>query len=213
MSFLKKEADAYFTKDTHLEPHRYAIITDKHIAYLINCKAACSSLMASLMEEDINMDHLVQDQNDNDYYPIHRKAEQRRIVYDELDAEGAAFFTFTFVRNPFSRLVSCYEDKYHKALKINNGRRAYDNYLCGYMARDEGFTAFIKKVCSLPYRLMDRHFKRQYDLIYDSKGNSRCDYIGHFETLKDDFDPIRIRYGLADLPHLNQTDIQNWMDY
>lgn len=47
----------------------------------------------------------------------------------------------------------------------------------------------------------------QYDYLYDEKGLCLVDFIGHFESLEDDFKVIQTKLGfsLEKLPHVNQT--------
>ena len=209
LSFLKRESHHYLEEDTLYDPHQYAIIGAKKLAYLVNCKAACSSIIATISEMGDNVWYSDYNQSPPDANTIHRLAELLGLLHEDLNPDEAAFFTFTFVRNPFIRLISCYENKYH----ANGVHRIFEEYLWGYMTQDEGFETFVKRVCALPYRMMDRHFRRQHDLVYDKNGNRRCEYVGHFETLEEDFAFIRKQYGLSDLPHLNSTGTHNWMDY
>jgi len=130
----------------------------------------------------------------------------------KLTADERRYFKFTFVRNPFARLVSCYESKYHTDLERYKKRFDFRDYLNGYLYKDEGFDEFVRKVCALPYRLMDRHFRSQYDLIYNAAG-TQFNYIGHFESIEEEFSTIQNKYRLRPLPHLNRVGTDDWMNY
>ncbi len=123
-----------------------------------------------------------------------------------------------FVRNPFARLVSCYESKYHFDKKGNSvavvrGFLDFDNYLGGYMKQDKGFAHFVDQVVSIPHRLANHHFRSQYLVLIDEDGKPLVDYIGHFETLEQDYEPIRKKYGFSPLKHYNKTEYGDWRDY
>ncbi|OEH92145.1 sulfotransferase family 2 domain-containing protein [Bacillus solimangrovi] len=183
-----------------LEKTEYIIVPNKSIIYLNNSKVACSSIKSTFIDESIPDD-----------YSIHNKIKNlRREYYTE---EESNYFKFTFVRNPFDRLVSCYESKYRKDKKMGKQKLHFDEYLFGYIKKDNGFEDFVRKVVKLPDHLADRHFQSQYNLIYDRKGKSRVDFIGKYENLTEDFKDIKDQYNLRDLPHFNNTGKRNWMDY
>ena len=88
----------------------------------------------------------------------------------------------------------------------------FRDYLNGYLYKDEGFDEFVRKVCALPYRLMDRHFRSQHDLIFNASG-TQFDFIGHFESLGSQFSTIQKKYRLRPLPHLNRVGTDDWKNY
>lgn len=194
--------DAHLAEEGKMfDPIEYVISDERRLVYIVNSKVACSSIKSTFIDTDIADDH-----------SIHQLLIQKEIRKYDLTEDQSTYYAFSFVRNPLSRLVSCYESKYHiDPVKYN--RSDLKKYLFGYMAEDEGFDSFIRKVCALPPRLMNRHFRSQYDLLYDENGNCRCDYIGHFETIEDDFKPIQERFGLRPFPHLNRSDEVDWRSY
>lgn len=180
----------------------YVISEEKKLSYLVNSKVACSSIKASFLDEDIADDYSV-------HLLVSLKGMRRRGLFEH----SKGFFIFTFVRNPFSRLVSCYESKYHIDPVKNPDISDFKYYLWGYLYKDEGFPAFLQKVCSIPYSVMDSHIMRQTDIVFTESGKCRCDFIGHFETLDADFNIIRNRFGLNRLPRLNASGVRNWKAY
>lgn len=188
-------------EDKSFEPIEYVVLDNHKLIYLVNSKVACSSIKSTFLDEEISDDH-----------SVHNRIIKKGLLHFNLTEEQTHYFSFTFVRNPFSRLVSCYESKYHTD-PVKYGFFEFKNYLFGYLSKDDGFDTFIRKVCAIPPRLMDRHFRPQYDIIYDSNGKSRCDFIGHFETLEEEFSVIQNRFALNPLPHLNKTPTLNWRDY
>lgn len=193
--------DRLAQEEKNLEPVEY-VVSDVHkLVYVVNSKVACSSIKSTFLSTQIPDDH-----------SIHNTTIQQGMLRYHLSEAQVHYYSFSFVRNPFSRLVSCYESKYHID-PVKYRFFEFEHYLFGYLANDEGFETFVRKVCSLPPRLMNRHFRPQYDVLYDADGVCRCDYIGHFESLEEDFSPIRERFGLLPLPHLNQSKEVNWRDH
>ena len=159
----------------------------------MNCKTACSSIKANLYHLDVPDDHSIHQIKPDTFWPDERQYKN--------------YFKFTFVRNPYDRLVSFYENIVQK----HNRFREY--YLFGYLRRDKGFPDFCKKVCRIPFCLADMHFESQYYLLYDKQGNCRVDHIGKYENLAEEYEWIREKYGLAPLGRLNPSGKRNWMDY
>ena len=187
--------------DKTLEPTEYIVSDERQLVYVVNSKVACSSIKSAFLDAPTPDDH-----------SIHRTMIQKGLYCYHLSEEQTHYFSFSFVRNPFSRLVSSYESKYHIDPE-KYGFSEYEHYLFGYLSEDAGFEDYVRKVCALPPRLMNRHFRPQYDVLYDKNGVCRCDYIGRFESIEEDFRPIRERFGLQPLPHLNQSKAVDWRDY
>jgi hypothetical protein len=103
--------------------------------------------------------------------------------------EYSDFFKFSFVRNPWSRILSEYR---------------YRNYFHHLSFRDFVLNKFPKPAWGDKYR----HVLPQYDMLYDQQGNLLVDFVGRFETLQQDFDRVCGHLGIADsrLPHRNRSN-------
>lgn len=197
--FLLKELPMLI-KYRKLELREYMIFPEKQLVYLSNSKAAGSSIKKTFVEEEVLDD-----------YSVHNKVEHNKR--NKLNEEEKKYFKFSFVRNPYSRLVSCYKSKYYRDKELGYKILRFDYYLLGYLQKDKGFKNFVKRVSRIPNNLANRHFDSQFKLLYDKKGNCLVDYIGKFEKLEEDFKYIKNKYKLYDLPHFNKTEKTNWMDY
>ena len=116
-------------------------------------------------------------------------------------------FKFTFVRNPLARIVSCYRNK----IEGNpiHGLRYYK--IIGF-EKDNGFERFVREIATIPDEWAERHFASQYFQAYDN-GQLLVDYVGRFETLYDDYERIKNRFGLSELEHRNASPSYDYRDY
>ena len=186
-----------------VDPVVYIVNHSKKLAYIPIAKVANSSIKASMCEQKLD--------GVEEYYQIHSLVTKMH----KLDEEAKKYYKFSFVRNPLDRLVSCYVNKYTSDKKYleSKGRLYFDSYLFGYVRQPKDFTDFIRKICKIPTCLEDQHFQKQYNLLYDKKGNCLVDYVGKYENIVEDFEMLEKRFDLKPLPHYYQTSKGNWMDY
>ncbi len=175
----------------------------EELIYLETPKNACSSILKSLLkllDESNKIDFINSDQT-----RIHGKPKWNKT--DNLK-NREDYFKFTFVRNPFSRIVSCYQDK------VKKHRYYYKYYLYGYLKVEDSFEEFIRKISKIPTSILEVHFNLQYSLIFEN-GKPLVDYIGKFETLEENFEFILKRYNLEKLEHRNKSIYvyKKWQDY
>ena len=94
------------------------------------------------------------------------------VGYDIFDK----FFKFSFVRNPWDKLVSQYF--YTKSPQ----RHALREWIG--ITIDSTFDEYIEKVCNAnPLVLQHPHWARQYEFLYDTQGNQMVNFIGKFENI------------------------------
>jgi len=103
--------------------------------------------------------------------------------------EFAGIYKFSFVRNPWSRILSEYR---------------YRNYFHHLSFRDFVLNKLPKPGWDDKYR----HVMPQYDLLHDARGQLLVDFVGRFESLQADFDRVCQHLDIADssLPHRNKSD-------
>jgi len=93
-------------------------------------------------------------------------------------------FKFCFVRNPYTRLLSCYLDKIkrdkpeNQKIKIQLGLRPDDK-------RTVTFKEFVEAGMEQQEMHMDQHWRTQFYQTYQS--NIEYDFIGKFENFEEDF--------------------------
>ena len=98
------------------------------------------------------------------------------------------YFKFSFVRNPWARLVSEYR---------------YRNYF-----RYKSFKDFVLNKMPKPgFDDKYRHVMPQFDMLYEN-GECLVDFVGRFETLQQDFDKVCEHLGFDEskLPYVNSSE-------
>jgi len=103
------------------------------------------------------------------------------------------FYSFTFVRNPFDRLVSQFF--YLKPrLKLSDDIKGGLIYLSNYS--DQG--------------IMGNHCMSQHKFI-----NDQINFIGYFENLQQDFNIVCDKIGIPqqELPHKNKSNHKHYSEY
>jgi len=134
-------------------------------------------------------------------------------------AKNSKLFKFAFVRNPYSRLVSCYENKIKKTplnnLEFKEGVRRH--FLSYGITKNTTFKDFVKIVSHIPDKVSDTHFRSQYTLITDEEGRLIPDFIGKFENLNQDYKKVCEIMGIENPPklsHINKTKKKkNYKEY
>jgi len=139
----------------------------------------------------------------------HIPMETYRAIFDQGDFES--YFKFAFVRNPWDRLVSAY-----RFIKDGGGHVEHDLKMEAKIRPYDDFGDFVRSWL-VPSGLKDGiHFLPQHTFITDEDGSIPLDFLGHFETLADDFRHVAEQLGSqASLQHLNasrRTDYKTYYD-
>jgi hypothetical protein len=135
----------------------------------------------------------------------HMTIKKYQIIFNNI--EFNSYFKFTFVRNPWDRLVSAYN-----FLK----KGGFDNYdkfwaqknLSNYM----DFDSFVKNGLRRKSVQSWKHFVPQYKFICSEDGMPMVDFIGYFENLDNDFSYVQKKLGISSnskLLHLNKSMKRN----
>jgi Sulfotransferase family len=135
---------------------------------------------------------------------------ERRACLALLRRRYPNHLTFSFVRNPWSRLVSTYR---HKILeeKITN-RNYLDGVHRGFVKWGFPFRAgmpfdeFVDFICTLPDSRTEKHLKSQSHFLIH-RGALVPEFVGRFETLARDWGQLCGKLGAAvELVRYNRTD-------
>lgn len=105
------------------------------------------------------------------------------------------YFLFAFVRNPVSRLYSCYLDKVVRPGE-QGGRFRLGH--CG-IAPGISFEAFVRHIAGIPDSAADKHFRSQYfEICY--RGECLVDFVGKLENMDIDWQRLAGITGLEERP-------------
>lgn len=105
------------------------------------------------------------------------------------------YFLFAFVRNPVTRLYSCYLDKVVRA-----GRHGKQNAMQRYgVSHDMDFESFARHIARIPDQDSDRHFRSQHFKIYH-QGQCLVDFVGNFENMGAHWQILSEKTGLEKPP-------------
>ena len=178
---------------------------------------------------------LIADPEASSFFPINMKIvrhhpEGWRLIGQDKDSGWAnknispdeinSYFIFTFVRNPFSRLVSFFQQKYkYESSTLEGGR--YEITLPKHIPffwlfEVSSFSDLVFKVSRLPDFNSEEHHAPQQIKMDTMKANGmNIDFIGKYETLQKDFEPLKRRFDLLPLEHHNKStgEKENWRDY
>ena len=121
------------------------------------------------------------------------------------------YLKIAFVRNPWDRLVSCWQDK-----TVNSFYRTWGDY--GFTPGMD-FESFARRVVEIPHDQADKHFRPMYFDLVDNKGDCIPGYVAQCESLSHDWDVARGiisgRRGLQ-LPaikHKNKSEHDHYSEY
>ena len=150
------------------------------MAYLSIPKSGCTSLINMLHAVAIPGFHSIGTR-------IHRESTLPRVPAPRCDG---AVFRFTFVRNPYLRLLSFYRNK---VLKMADPHPQVRMKLL-QMGLREGmdFASMVDVLSGVPPRAMDLHCAPQILFVYHH-GKPVVDFVGRLEALREDWAGIESR--------------------
>jgi chondroitin 4-sulfotransferase 11 len=204
---------------------KYIVSDEREFVYLVVQKVACSSIKTALVPlfdldtaqyETVRKDGAqslkVHKLFDNSGYQIGKLQ-----FASELEGKYRDYFKFAFVRNPWDRLVSCYSQKLSDGKGDNIGRRSNLSPSISGIELYNGmpFDHFVQAIHAIPDDKANSHFRSQCATICDEDGNIMADFVGHFETLEEDFRYVAGEIGVPELqlPHLLRSKNREGRSY
>ena len=142
--------------------------------------------------------------------PFNEQIEAQRYALRKLGLrvanrvlEDPDFFSFAFVRNPWSRVVSAYLNKFQSVNVTSEPViAALRRYPAQELTANVSFREFIEFLARGNPRKFDEHWRPQYLFLKDM----RLDFLGRFEHLSRDFAWVQERLEIeTPLPHHNPT--------
>jgi hypothetical protein len=192
-------------------PYRSRIIVDEERGFLY-CpipKAANTAWKAALLGANCPADPQKLHRRDVGFTYLSSVSEEK------LAEIRHRLFKFTFVRDPYSRLLSAFKDKFENASTCSDrpgrdpfwfkyGAKLKQDALAAGLAENSGpdltFNEFVRLVCRMTPATMNEHWHPQALLACVDEIN--YDFIGRFERLADDVPVALARLGLQSFPTL-----------
>ena len=116
------------------------------------------------------------------------------------------YFSFTFVRNPWSRMVSYYEFRIKRSFDMYNHGDSFKKWISFLHSSD------VKRIDAYQFNLA---IKNQYEFLINKSNEISVDFIGKFENLQEDFNTICDKIGIPyqELPHENKSKHKHYTEY
>lgn len=128
----------------------------------------------------------------------HAGINRYQIIFSQYEFD--TYFKFTYVRNPWDRLVSAFH--FFKEGGMAKPDRIFaEKHLSAY----HDFEDFVRR--GLKENIEATHFIPQYRFVCDFGGvQPRVDFVGLYENLREDFNYIKDRLDISvNLKHQNKT--------
>jgi len=122
------------------------------------------------------------------------------------DKKWDKYFKFTFVRNPWDKMISQYF--YIQRCKEENYNLTFREFILSFESCPE--SEYIES-----NGIAVKYNPIQLPWILDDNGNCLVDYIGRFENLQEDFNVVCNKIGIPQqqLPHVNKTKHKHYTEY
>ena len=146
------------------------------------------------------------DVNSPFYY--HASAIQIKNFFNKMNWDLNDYFKFTFVRNPWDRLVSYYEFTKKRYKKLQQAGLLSTDMLCKKFGEEvNSFTQFIE--------YLDKYAPNSDSYYHSINNNPQLDFVGKLDTLQSDFNHIckMINIPITKLPHLQSTKRLHYSEY
>jgi len=181
-TFVRENAGLFATA-TPQEVCSFIHISLRHrYLYYATSKVACSTIKSTLIRLEIG---------DEALGPTEVHLRDRSPLLTPVQAGSLprlladpGVLKFTFVRNPFTRVLSAYLEKMR-------GDKPHKHLILRQLGRFDGevtFEEFVDAVAAQPVVQRDHHWKVQWHLLLE--GRLRFDVIGSFERFDEDFAAI-----------------------
>jgi hypothetical protein len=189
-AFLRKKAisalypySAWLPFGSYEQPELW-VSRELRLCYVVNPKVASSSILVALTEAATGA-------SVGPYWHNHPIVSRFRCT--DFRLVPAECFRFSFVRHPWSRLASLYNEKFLR-VRQEGGRFEYESYLGGVFNLADSLKEFCAKVGQIGDRIADRHFVSQ-SYWFDRICGVPLEHVGHMENLAEEWAAIARRIG------------------
>ena len=195
-------------KDRTRSPYKMLLVNDKHkVIFCEVPKAACTSWKVLLANLNSNLSNILSEfdynrlnvlVHDTSWYPTFGFKSLQDYSPEERETRLQNYFKFIVVRNPYSRLISAFENKFSDEPRFHFYHDMVGKYIIkkfrenpsesslakGNDARFEELVKFVGDFNDSHILRFDPHWWNIHDICYPCK--YRYDYIAKIETLEED---------------------------
>lgn len=151
--------------------------------YVETAKVACSTLKRILIDAEYEGKVAITKPEYVHYREFSPLLNARQVGDFKAFLERKDIFKFCFVRNPYTRLLSCYLDKIKRREAQNHPLMIQLGY-GPFSEKVLSFEEFVHAVAAQPIRYMDAHWRTQYYGTFQD--GIDYDFIGKFENFEAD---------------------------
>ena len=186
------------------------VISHEHkFLFLAPVKVATTSIRSSLDQyNSIEHAKFHKDASSFYYHKWHRNAHNTKKHFDDQNWDWNSYFKFSFVRNPWDRVVSWHKYQIKFVKKFERGKMRKEDIV---------YYNYYKELSKLSFKdwLKNMILHSFHDFFICNSNNICLDYIGRFENLQEDFDIICDKIGIPHqkLPHENKSKHKNYTEY
>ena len=187
---------------------RYLALPSHGLVYARIPKAANTSIKYTLHDFLFGpQDNIKKIVTQDKYWKEHESDLVDLVDIRGLQKKYSSFFVFSFVRNPFCRIASCYFEKI--AQKEQRGEAS------GFQGKGfrEGmsFRDFVELISSIKDKNANKHFRSQSSMLL-YQGSDICDFVGRIENMDADWATLQklvatnLGYTLPDVRKVHQSN-------
>ena len=168
----------------------------KKYIYIKNPKAACSSILQVIYDWGHGPVRRL---------PLHGRGNGGRSKRIKADFKPD-YFKFSFVRNPWSRFVSLFQDKTKNVIGTNWQMRNWSRY------KNHTFEEFAQAMLKRDVNNIDRHSRLQYLNLNRAE---YIDFYGKVENFEEDMNYVASKIGLEiqNIPWQNKAVKTDYREY
>ena len=201
-------------------------ISHEHKFLSISIPKTGTKTVRTTFDQINNITKSISDPNSPYYQHVH--ARRLKEEFDEKGWDWDDYFKFTFVRNPWARMVSIFfyrekmahqwkhgEGKFKDMASNPSNQRSIQNHQGKRCVRFvKKYPTFKDAIFKGPRRL-HQFGETQFNYICDEDGKQLLDFVGKLENLQEDFNTICDKVGIPQqqLPHLNKSKHKHYTEY
>lgn len=172
------------------------IMDDIKVAYISTPKVASNAIRKMIRQRQSKLLFQSDDYLQDKIQEILEQRIKKRVKSSQIKVMKDDLYFFSFVRNPLTRLYSCYRDK------VYNAQQRRKQCTLSPYGIDFGmsFDDFVFKVAEIPDNQSNDHFRSLHTFL-SYEGESFVDHIGKMENFTHDWQPLSDKFSLPCPPY------------